>query len=222
MAPGTAEDHGPGNEIDGATLERTVLRSVPLAWLLPLLLLPITAEPRTPFPEPPVPVTLFAFDRADEADWIVVNDGVMGGRSSGFVAVTDGTLHFTGTLVTQGGGFTSVRARREVNLMGEDGVELRVRGSGRPCEIELDDGTRGYGRTISRRAPVPVTTEWTVVRVPFSTFRSSIFGRAVSAPPLDPSRIRSVGLYMLDGQDGPFRVEVDYIRSYRDRAGARP
>ena len=43
------------------------------------------------------PVTLFAFERADEAVWDVVNDGVMGGRSAGFVAVEQGSLRFTGT-----------------------------------------------------------------------------------------------------------------------------
>jgi hypothetical protein len=164
-------------------------------------------------------VTLFTFDRADEAAWYVVNDGVMGGRSLGGVAVEAGTLRFTGTLVTQGGGFTSVRARRAVDLTGEDGLELRVRGSGRPFEVELDDGQRRFGRTVSRRAPVPTTAEWPVVRVPFSALRNSIFGQPVNAPPIDLTRIQSVGLYMLDGRDGPFRVEVDYIRSYV--AGAR-
>ena len=98
-------------------------------------------------------VTLFTFDRPDEAEWIVVNDGVMGGRSSGFV---------------------------------------------------------------SRRACVPTTAEWVVVRVPFRALRSSIFGQPVNAPPINLARIRSVGLYMLDGRDGPFRVEVDAVRSYRE------
>jgi hypothetical protein len=32
---------------------------------------------------------------------------------------------------------------------------------------------------------------------------------------MELSRIRSVGLYLLDGRDGPFRVEVDEIRTYR-------
>jgi len=36
----------------------------------------------------------------------------------------------------------------------------------------------------------------------------------VNAPPIDLARIQGVGLYMVDGQDGPFRLEVDYIRSY--------
>jgi NADH dehydrogenase [ubiquinone] 1 alpha subcomplex assembly factor 1 len=163
---------------------------------------------------PPAPVILFTFDRADEAAWDVVNDGVMGGRSAGFVAVDQGTLRFTGTLVTQGGGFTSVRARRAADLTGQLGIELRVRGSGRQFEVELDDGGRTYGRTVSRRAPFATSAEWTVVRVPFGTLRSTIFGQAVNAPPLDVARIRGLGLYMADGQDGPFRLEVDYVRSY--------
>ena len=182
-------------------------------YVFPLLLL-LGAGPRLPGMTRPTTVTMFSFDRADEAKWFVVNDGVMGGRSAGAVAVNAGTLRFTGTLVTQGGGFTSVRARRDADLSGEDGLELRVRGSGRPFEVELDDGLRRYGRSVSRRAPVPVSAEWTVVRVPFSALRSSIFGQAVNAPPIDLARIRSVGLYMLDGRDGPFSVEVDYIRSY--------
>jgi len=161
-----------------------------------------------------MPVTLFAFDTADEADWDVVNDGVMGGRSQGFVTIAEGALRFTGTLVTQGGGFTSVRAPRAIDLSGQLGLELRVRGSGRQFEVELSDGLRTYGRNISRRAPFPTSAEWTVVRIPFTSLRSTIFGQAVNAAPIDLARIQAVGLYMVDAQDGPFRLEVDYIRSY--------
>ena len=161
-----------------------------------------------------MPVTLFTFDRPDEPEWTVVNDGVMGGRSSGFVRVEDGTLRFTGTLVTQGGGFTLTRAPRKADLTEQIGVELRVRGSGRNFDVELDDGTRGYGRAVSRRASFATAAEWAVVRVPFTALRSTIFGREVTAPPLDPARIQSVALYMADGRDGAFRLEVDYIRGY--------
>jgi NADH dehydrogenase [ubiquinone] 1 alpha subcomplex assembly factor 1 len=190
-----------------------------LLLLLPSLMLALGASAGRPRPvaEPvpmSAPVTLFIFDRADEAEWDVVNDGVMGGRSAGFVAVEQGALRFTGTLVTQGGGFTSVRARRTVDLTGQLGIEMRVRGSGRQFEVELDDGVRGYGRTVSRRASFATSAEWTVVRVPFSALRSTIFGRAVDAPVIDVARIRGLGLYMADGQDGPFRLEVDYMRSY--------
>jgi hypothetical protein len=182
--------------------------------LLPSLLLLLGVGARPHHVPMPAPATLFAFDRANEAEWDVVNDGVMGGHSAGFVSVAEGTLRFTGTLVTQDGGFTSVRARRDIDLTGQEGIELRVRGSGRQFEVEIDDGTRTYGRTISRRAPIATTAEWTLVRVPFSALRSTIFGRAVNAAPLDLARIRGVGLYIADGKDGTFRLEVDYIRSY--------
>lgn len=164
--------------------------------------------------EAPMPVTLFAFDSADEADWEVVNDGVMGGRSAGFVTVEEGTLRFTGTLVTRGGGFTSLRVNCVIDLSGEQGLELRVRGVGRQFEVEVDDGTRVYGRNVSRRAAFPTAQEWAVIRVPFSALRSTFRGEPVNTPPLDPARIQRLGLYMADGQDGPFRLEVDFIRSY--------
>ncbi len=161
-----------------------------------------------------MPIPLFTFDHASEPAWTVVNDGVMGGRSQGFVRVSDGMLHFTGTLVTTGGGFTLTRARCDADLTGHIGVELRARGSGRSFQVELDDGTRQYGRSVSRRAPFPTSAEWTIVRVPFTALRNTIFGQTVDAPPLNVARIQSVGLYMADGRDGPFVLEVDSIRAY--------
>ena len=185
--------------------------------LLPILLLALACSGR-PHDDPaasPMTMTLFDFDTPDEAAWQVVNDGVMGGRSQGYVEIEDGTLRCTGTLVTRGGGFTSVRAERAVDLSGYDGLELRVRGGGRTFEVEVDDDTRRRGRSLSRRAPFETTAEWALVRVPFSALRASVFGQPVSAPPLDPANVQRIGLYILDGQDGPFRLEVDTIRAYR-------
>lgn len=196
----------------------------PIAWkrgrrlFLPALCLMLVAN--TPPPKVPVgqvaSISLFEFDRAADLEWSVVNDGVMGGRSAGFVTVEAGSLRFTGTLVTQGGGFTSVRARRDADLSGMAGIELRVRGSGRQFEVEVDDGQRVYGRNVSRRAPFPSSAEWTVVRVPFTALRSTIFGQRVNAPPFDAARTRGVGIFLADAKDGAFRLEVDYIRAYAD------
>lgn len=184
--------------------------------LLPLLFFVLGATaPRTTVPvAQSTPPSLFEFDRDIDADWSVVNDGVMGGRSAGFVSIGAGALRFTGTLVTQGGGFTSVRARRAIDLSGMAGLELRVRGSGRQFEVELDDGLRTYGRSVSRRAPFASTGEWTVIRVPFDALRSSIVGRSLNVPTIDLAGVRGVGIYLADGQDGAFWLEVDYIRSY--------
>ena len=97
-------------------------------------------------------------------------------------------------------------------------VEFRVRGGGRTFEIGVDDGTRSGGRTVSRRAPFGTGAEWAIVRVPFSALRTTIFGRPVNAPPVDLTNVKSFGLFILDGIDGPFRLEVEAIRAYRTKA----
>ena len=158
---------------------------------------------------------LFDFESEENGTWQIVNDGVMGGRSKGFVSLEDGALRFTGTTVTRGGGFTSVRTRLNHDLSGFDGLELRIRGGGRSFEVELNDGTRFRGRSVSRRAGFNTSEEWTVVRVPFDSFRSSIFGQRVSAGPMDVSNVLGFGLYIADGKDGPFNLEVDKVSLYK-------
>lgn len=174
------------------------------------------SPPSSGLPSCPAPLMLFTFDGADTAPWRVENDGVMGGRSEGFVEVADGTLVFTGEVVTEGGGFTSVRAASRADLSGYDGIELRVRGGGRTFELDVDDGTRSRGREVSRRGPVPTRDAWTTVRVPFDSLEDTAYGEPVRVDPLDRSAVQSIGIYIIDGQDGPFRLEVDWIRAYRE------
>lgn len=158
---------------------------------------------------------LFDFDDPDAAQWNIENDGVMGGRSQGAARVSDGTLVFTGEVVTQGGGFSSVRASLQEDLSDYDGIALRVRGGGRTFELDVDDGTRSRGREVNRRGPFPTSRSWETVRVPFDALTESAHGEPVRVDPIDLSAVASIGIYIIDGKDGPFRLEVDWIRAYR-------
>lgn len=158
---------------------------------------------------------LFDFENATDKDWRIVNDGVMGGRSKGFLEITNGVLHFHGELVTQGGGFTSVRTAKRADLSRYEGLALRVRGNRRVFEVEINDGRRYGWRSVSRRARFEVDETWREVRVPFSRLRATVFGRPVDVPPVDLEAIERIGFYILDGIDGPFRLEVDRVRAYR-------
>ena len=159
-------------------------------------------------------MTLFDFEGPDTTPWRIENDGVMGGRSQGFVEVASGTLEFTGEVVTEGGGFSSIRAVKQVDLSEFDGIELRVRGGGRTFELDIDDGTRSRGREVNRRGAFPTSDSWEIVRVPFATLEASAHGETVSVDPLDLSGVKSIGIYIIDGKDGPFMLEVDWIRAY--------
>ncbi len=166
---------------------------------------------------------MFSFERPDEAEWTVVSDGVMGGRSSGVVEVSAGTLRFTGTLVTQGGGFALARAQCQVDLTGCSALALHVRGSGRTFQVELRDGTRVNGASVSWRAGFETTSEWQDVRVPIATLQGTVRGQAVDVPPIDLERVQSVGLFLADRNDGAFRLEVARISAVQvDSATPRP
>jgi len=118
-------------------------------------------------------------------------------------------------VVTQWGGFTSRRAWQRLDLSSFAGLELRVRGGGRTFEVDVDEGMRHRGREVNRRGAFSTTEEWTIVRVPFDTLRDTAHGDPVQVRPLDRSAIVSIGIYIADGQDGPFRLEVDSITAYR-------
>lgn len=170
-------------------------------------------SPATPHPLPFPAMLLFDFQSPTDETWTVENDGVMGGHSQGAVRVEDGTLQFTGTLVTRDGGFSQTRAEKRVDLRAYSAVELRVRGGGRTFQVEVSDGTKQGWRDVARRGAFTTTETWQTVRIPFSSLEATVHGEPIAAGPLKLDAVESIALYIADGQDGPFRLEVDWIRA---------
>ncbi len=146
-----------------------------------------------------------------ERSWVVVNDTVMGGVSSGQVDPGP-PLRFTGDLsLEQGGGFVSIRSR-DSDLGLEDALALRIhlRGDARTWDVTLRRADVPL-RAGSYRVPVPVGPEGATVVVPLADFRPTAFGRPVwGLPALDRARdaITSVGFLLSASEPGPFTLEV--------------
>lgn len=156
--------------------------------------------------------------------WRVVLDGVMGGLSSGRMSTPeDGVLRFTGRLrLENNGGFSQIRRAVNGGFEGANGIALRVRGDGRTYQFNLRASNArmmagGYETTFDT-----VAGEWIEVRIPFSDFELTSFGRRVRGPELDPSRIESIGITLADKTPGEFRLDIDEIRADVDRPGAAP
>lgn len=146
--------------------------------------------------------------------WRAVNDGVMGGKSSGGPTFENNVMRFAGTINTNGGGFSSVRARVGAGSMADaSGLLVRVRSDGRQYQMNLRTSATYRFRNIAFRADIPVTPpgEWAEVTVPFSEMQASVFGRAVPGK-FDKTDVRQVGIILADGRDGPFQLDVDWIK----------
>ncbi|NBC17232.1 MAG: CIA30 family protein [Bacteroidetes bacterium] len=165
----------------------------------------------------PDAVALFTFSSVDAAPpWQVVNDGVMGGRSSSTLQWTEeGTVVFRGTVsLEQGGGFASVRAPVDFHdLSAFDGLALRLRGDGQHYTLALYN--ESPPRSIAYRTSFATEAEaWQTIQIPFADLAPSFRGRPVpDAPPFEASRVQALSLLIADEQAGPFRLEVAWVRA---------
>ena len=152
---------------------------------------------------------------ADAPRFAPVDDRVMGGRSaSRFRLTPERTGIFEGVVsLENNGGFASVRASLENRDMSSvDGLLLRARGDGQRYRLTLRNDRKLSGLNYQHSFDTE-GGRWEDIPLLFRDFVPSIRGyRPMDAPPLDPRRIRQVGLMISDGHQGPFRLELAWIR----------
>jgi NADH dehydrogenase [ubiquinone] 1 alpha subcomplex assembly factor 1 len=150
--------------------------------------------------------------------WQPINDGVMGGLSqSRLVRISDGTGAFEGTVsLANNGGFASIRAHIDTtDLSSYDGLAVRFRGDGKRYRIRLRTDQRFDG--IAYQAQFESSAgKWETVEIPFSSFVPTFRGHTpVNAPPLNTAVICQLGFMIADKQEGPFRIEIAWVRAFR-------
>ena len=161
----------------------------------------------------PLPL-IFDFSADDiHEKWIVVNDNVMGGRSKSGFEFKNEKLVFSGSTNTNGGGFSSIRTIPiEFYFNDKTGLHIRYKGDGRTYKL----GVRMEGKSFSYRTNFDTGNGWQEARIPFDNMDVSWRGRPLSKAehPLLTSKIRSIEFMIYDKQDGPFKLQVDWIKSY--------
>ncbi len=185
---------------------------------------PATTAPTSPPPSSTTAPTEPAPDcrrledfELDAGAWVIVNDGVMGGRSDGRGTIEDSTLRFFGTVVTAGGGFTSVRLRLDgTELDDTEFIRARMRLDDRTYGFTFEDDQAIQGRRVSHGADLVTPTEvgsdgFAIVELAYTDLRPSIFGQEVPADPFDPDTASEIGIIIADGIDGEFQLDVDWI-----------
>lgn len=188
----------------------------------------VTATPSAPV-DPAVTELVVAFPDAASVDvWRNVDDSVMGGESastSSWVAGGgSGAMEFLGELSTDNnGGFASTLSPVDSGLgrraSGSRALGLRASGDGRTYLLQLRAGASGADRWIGRFTP-PIETPGVtgqVLELPIDSFEPvNQFLRPVRpSAALDPATITQIGVYVLDGQVGRFRLVLESISAIR-------
>jgi NADH dehydrogenase [ubiquinone] 1 alpha subcomplex assembly factor 1 len=159
--------------------------------------------------------TLFRFDESGSVQgWAPIDDRVMGGVShSRLRHADDGHAVFEGVVSLQNnGGFASVRsAAGPLGLAQAQACVIDAQGDGRQYKLNLFTGD-AFDAMSYQAIFTAATGGWHSTRLPLAEFKPRFRGRQVTgAPPLDPARIRQVGLMASGGQPGAFALCIRSI-----------
>lgn len=147
--------------------------------------------------------------------WQGGNDLVMGGLSSSLMLPTEqGTGVFSGNLSLENqGGFASVRCNHlAFSLEPYAGLAIRCLGDGKRYKLNLRSDTSLAA--INWQVGFETRLEWQEQQFLWAEFRPTRHGREVSDPPrFDPAAMIGIGLLIADRQEGPFRLELEWIKA---------
>lgn len=149
--------------------------------------------------------------------WRNVDDVVMGGLSrSAMQPLPDGSALFSGVLsLERNGGFASVRSVFDSpqDYSRSDRFRLRVKGDGKRYSFRVRNDDRFDGIVYAAGFDT-VAGEWMEIDLPFPEFRPIFRGSIVAgAPPMDPGNVAQIGLLISSKQEGPFRLQLAWIRA---------
>ncbi len=162
---------------------------------------------------------LFDFGTLENTDdWLVVNDGVMGGLSKSMFILSDNkTAVFSGNVsLENNGGFASTRTKAmRFRLDGFKGILVRVKGDGKKYQFRIRTDDRLDG--VSYRYHFETGTgQWQTIAVPFDKCEPVFRGRILpDVEPVSQKDIQQVGFLISDRQSGDFRLEVQWMKGYR-------
>jgi hypothetical protein len=146
-------------------------------------------------------------------NWNIVNDTVMGGRSSSrWLSNSSSTSTFEGFLSLQNnGGFASVRHDLEkIDLTNTEGIYLKVKGDGRKYQFRIrSQASRwaNYSQEFKTKGGKVQT-----FYLPYKDFKAGWRGRSITdLPVLTGKDIKGIGLFLGDKIEGKFKLEVTDI-----------
>ena len=133
-------------------------------------------------------MVLFDFNKNSTlSEWAIVDDGVMGGRSSGSLSINaEGHGVFKGYIsLENNGGFSSVRYRFDtLDIKNHNTFVMRLKGDGKKYQFRLKSNASDYYSYITY---IETSGDWQTVEISTDKFYPSFRGRKLNLPIFQPN-----------------------------------
>lgn len=159
--------------------------------------------------------TIFDFNKeSDIKGWRIVDDVVMGGKSSGsFKIDNDGFGVFEGNVsLENNGGFSSLRYRlKKIEVKKYTHLKISLKGDGKNYQIRIKDDLSNYYSYI-----IPITTsgEWEEIQIPLIDMYPAFRGRKLEQPNFSNDYIEEIAILIGNKKTEDFKLIIDKITLY--------
>ena len=147
--------------------------------------------------------------KTSKIKWNIVNDTVMGGRSSSRWSKNSSALSFEGFLsLENNGGFASVRHDlNNINLSSTEGIFIKVKGDGRKYQFRIRSQASRWANYSQEFKTIKDTVQ--SFFLPYKDFKPSWRGRSVrNVPTLTGKDVRGIGFLLGDKVQGKFKLDI--------------
>lgn len=158
------------------------------------------------------PQVIYDFSKvSDVNEWRVVDDVVMGGRSSGSMYLSDeGHGVFKGEVsLENNGGFSSVRYNfPAISTQGYSKVQIKLKGDGKDYQFRVkanDADAHSYVKTFS------TSGKWQTVEIPLNEMYPSFRGRKLDMSNFDKDQIEEIGILIGNKKEQSFTLLLENI-----------
>ncbi len=144
-------------------------------------------------------------------DWIVINDGVMGGKSKGvFYVSNEGHAVFSGHISLQNnGGFSSVRhVIPLLNVKKYSKVVLKVKGDGKRYQFRIKASANDYYSYITY---FETNGDWQKITLPFNQMYPSFRGMKVNKSNFEGMQMEEIGFLIGNKMEEDFCLLIHKI-----------
>ena len=157
-------------------------------------------------------IKIFDFNsKSNINSWQIVNDVVMGGKSSSTITINkDGHGQFSGTVsIENNGGFSSVRhAFKSVSVKKISKICVLIKGDGKDYQLRIKDSFKNYFSYINTFS---TSGKWQLIEIPLINMYPSFRGRKLTKPNFYQDAIEEITFLIANNKNEKFQLIIDKI-----------
>ena len=158
--------------------------------------------------------TKLIFDFTKDSDiknWDVIDDIVMGGKSSGsFKLNTDGYGVFKGNVsLENNGGFSSVKYKfPRILIENKSKISFKIKGDGKDYQFRIKENSADRHSYISLFS---TTRDWQEIEIPLNNFHPSFRGKKLDIPNFSEQHIEEISFLISNKNEENFELLIEKI-----------